>query len=172
MKYIIVLLLSTLCLASCAKVTYQARDEFTPNGYSELHLKDDTYRISYETYVKKATEKRLTEMAEYRAAELTLEMNKAYFEIISVNFTEAIEGYDVPEQRIKNTYAGGVVEIGDPTFGITKVNLPETTEETIIPAHVRQFKTKRMDIEVKINVDKNNDRAKSAQSIIDERDFR
>lgn len=165
MKYIIVLLLSTLCLASCAKISYQVRDEFTPNGYSELHIEGDIYRISYETYKLKGTEDVLTEMAEYRAAELTLEKNNTYFEIISVNFTESMEAYDVPEQKLRHTYGGGTT--GDPS-----ITHPKYTEETIIPAHVRQFKIKRTDMEIQMSVDINNDKAKSAQRIIDERTFR
>jgi hypothetical protein len=169
MKYIIVLLLSSLCLASCAKISYQARHEFTPNGYSGLHIEGDTYRISYETYKRKATEVLLTEMAEYRAAELTLERSNAFFEIISVNFTETMEDYDVPEQRIRQTYGGGTSRNSGFDAGIIQ---PKITEEIIIPAHVRQFKIKRADMEIKISVDKNSDRAKFAQSIIDERTFR
>jgi hypothetical protein len=170
MKYIIVLLLSSLCLASCAKISYQARHEFTPNGYSDLHIEGDTYRISYETYKRKGTEVLLTEMAEYRAAELTLERSNAYYEIISVNFIETIEDYDVPEQKIRQTYGGA--SIGNQALGGVNIETPTITEEIIIPAHVRQFKIKRADMEIKISVDKNSDRAKFAQSIIDERTFR
>jgi len=166
MKFIIVLLLSSLCITSCAKIPYQERDEFTPNGYSDLHLEGDTYRISYETYKLKATEVLLTEMAEYRAAELTLDKNKAYFEIISVNFTESMEDYDIPEQTIRHSYGGGN------TGRLGVASMPPITEETIIPAHVRQFKIKRADMEIRISVDKENKRALLAQSIIDERDFR
>jgi|GEM_PF-4098140 len=166
MKYIIVLLLSFLCLTSCAKISYQERDEFTPNGYSELHIEGDTYRISYETYKRKATEDLLAEMAEYRAAELTLEKDKAYFEIVSVNFSETMEDYDVPEQKLRHSYGGG----NTGQFGVSST--PSRTEETIIPAHVRQFKIKRADMEIKIYLDKNNERVLLAQSIIDERAFR
>jgi len=169
MKYIIVLLVSALCLASCAKISYQERDEFTPNGYSELHIEGDTYLISYETYKRKATEDLLAEMAEYRAAELTLEKDKAYFEIVSVHFTETMEDYDVPEQKLRHTFGGGTS--GSSAFGPTII-MPSTTEETIIPAHVRQFKIKRTDMEIKISVDKDNEGALLAQSIIDERGFR
>jgi len=169
MKYLIVLLLSSLCLASCAKITYQERDEFTPNGYSELHIEGDIYRISYETYKLKATEVLLTEMAKFRAAELTLDKNKSYFEIISVNFTEAMEDYNVPEQKIRHTYGGGTT--GNPAHGAV-ITMPKITEETVIPAHVRQFKIKRADMEIKISVGKGNEGALLAQSIIDDRDFK
>jgi len=168
MKFIIVLL-TAICLASCAKISYQERDEFTPNGYTELHLEGDTYKISYETYKLKATEVLLTDMAKYRAAELTVEKNKAYFEIISVNFTETIDDYTVPEQKLRHTYGG--VTSGNPTYG-SVITTPSRTEETIIPAHVRQFKIKRTDMEIRMSVDKDNEGALLAQSIIDERDFR
>jgi len=168
MKYIIVLLLSSLCLASCAKITYQERDEFTPNGYSELHIEGDIYRISYETYKLKATEVLLTEMAKFRAAELTLDKNKSYFEIISVNFTEAMDEYNVPEQTIRHSYGGG--NAGAPNFG--GGTLPSITEETVIPAHVRQFNVKRTDMQIRISADKDSEGALLAQSIIDDRNFR
>lgn len=165
MKYSIVLLLSIFCLVSCAKISYQERNEFVPNGYSDAYLEDNTYRVMYETYKEKGDEDLLVKMAKYRAAELTLEQQKTYFEVVSVDFTEDVEDYDVPEQKITHVYGGRSSGAG---HSFASIDLPTITEETIIPAHVRQFKVKRADMVVKLYADQNNDRVIYAQSVIDE----
>ena len=120
----------------------------------------------YETYKLKATEALLIEMAKYRAAELTLENNKTFFRITSIEYKELTEGVSVPEQKITHSYGGGGGS------SITGPGLPPQNIETIIPAYTREFKIKRLEMNIDMNTQNGNEGALSANKIIDEREFR
>jgi hypothetical protein len=152
MKLILTVIVAILLLVSCSQIHYQERDEYTPNGYD----------ITYETYKSAANAELLKEMALYRAAEISLEYSMPYFEVLSELFTEQLEDYDVPVQKISHPY----YLHGDGVSGA-----PLTNIETVIPAHKRQFIIKRMILEVQLYQDESED-ALSATNIISEGEFR
>lgn len=78
------LLFATLVLAACATVpTYKAAKSATGTGYSERQLEDNRWRIIFR--LRNDNLALAQDLALLRAAELTLEKNHKWFEIVDRN---------------------------------------------------------------------------------------
>ncbi len=141
------LLLSIAFLAACSTaLTYQARPEFTPDGYSEQALGNRQYEVIYESYHKDADEALLTEYALRRAGEIAAKNYADYFDVIIKDFDFYISTVKVPEQVVKHTYN---TNSGNPNF----VGVGDVPTEAIIPAHFKEFLVKKITLIIELPED-------------------
>ena len=86
-------------------------------------------------------------------------MNKAYFEILSVEFSEETEELNVPEQKITNSYKPQREGLRSPGF-------PAIDVDTIIPAYIRPYHIRKTDMEIRVFNAKENESSLAAQEVI------
>lgn len=132
------LAISLMLLAACSSgLVYQARPEFTPDGYTDTALDNRQYKIVYETYRKDAEEPLLLELALKRAGEIAAQNHSTIFDVTSKKFDFYQSRVHVPEQIIKHKIGGAPGNINSP-------GIPEQTYESIIPSHFKDFLVKRV----------------------------
>ena len=104
----LLVLLAFILVGACAyqPMTYGPKEGTRPEGYSELRVEDNVYRVRFETYREKDFEE-VEQMALRRAAELTREKGFVEFEVLKKNHWMDTETEWVPET---STFQGGYTD--------------------------------------------------------------